>query len=180
MTIKITTKHQQFAHVLSYLTLFGALMLPLMAATIWLFWNQLAPFASLNLHHIFDLRQLSVGERLAGFTVSLIGATIQAYGLLGLRKTFCEAAANKPLSEQAIYGFRRFAWVTLTMVFIGVAQRTGLIIIFSLSDPAQQGMLDIQLGTEELKSLFMGLLLVFVAHIFAEGKKAKDENEAFL
>jgi len=173
-------RNQQLANILSKLTLLGAFSLPLITAVIWLFWQQFAPHAAGILQHIFNLSGLSVGERFAGFTLSLLGAVIQAYGLLGLRTTFLEAGTGNPLSEKAIHGFRRFAWVALIMVFIGIIQRTGLIVIFSLSDPAHQGRLDVQVGTDELKALFMGLLLVFVAHVFAEGKRAKDENETFL
>lgn len=173
-------RSQQLANILSRATLLGAFALPLITAAIWVFWAQLAPHAAANLQHIFDLSSLSIGERFAGFTLSLIGAVIQAYGLLSLRTTFLEAKAGNPLSEKAIHGFRRFAWVVLVMVLIGIIQRTGLIVIFSLSDPAHQGRLDVQFGSNELKTLFMGLLLVFVAHVFAEGKRAKDENETFL
>lgn len=173
-------RYQQLASILSIATLLGAFALPLMAVVIWLFWGQLAPYAAGNLQHAFNLSGLSVGGKLAGFTLSLIVAAIQAYGLLGLRATFLEAKAGNPLSERAINGFRRFAWVALVMVFMGIIQRTGLIVIFSLSDPVHQGMLDIKVGSNELKALFMGLLLVFVAYVFAEGKRAKDENETFL
>ncbi|TQV84652.1 DUF2975 domain-containing protein [Exilibacterium tricleocarpae] len=170
----------RLAEFLALITLLAAIALPLSAAAIWLFWTKLAPFAAGNLGYAFDLTHLGVGARLAGFALALLGAVVQAYGLLGLRQTFQEAVAGRSLSARAVNGFRRFAWVTLAMVFIGIVQRTGWIVIFSLSDPTHQGTLDIRLGSEELQALFMGLLLVFVAHVFAEGKQAKDENAAFL
>lgn len=176
----MSNRNRQLAVLLSGVTLLGAITLPLFTAVVWLFWDQFAPQVSGNLQYVFNLGGLSVGERLCGFALTLIGALIQAYGLLGLRITFCEAAIGNPLSERAIRGFRRFAWVVLIMVFIGVIQHTGLIVIFSLSDPAHQGTLEFKLGSNELKSLFMGLLLVFVSHVFAQGKRAKDENETFL
>ncbi len=168
------------ARILSYFTLTGAVALPLIAVCTWIFWDTLAPMASGNLQHVFDVKGLSAGERIAGFTVSMLGAAIQAFGLLALRSTFREAAAGRPLSAKAIKGFRHFAWITLVMVFVGIAQYTGLVAILSLSDPAHPGMMEIKVGSNELKALFLGLLLVFVAHVFAEGKRAKDENETFL
>lgn len=176
----MSVRYRTFASVLSVVTLIGAILVPLTSVVIWLFWEQLAPLAARNLPVAFDLTTLSTGSKLAGFALTFAGGIIQAYGLLGLRTTFSEAAGGNPLSDSAIRGFRRFAWVILVMVFVGIVQQTGLIVIFSLSDPAHQGMLSIQLGSNELKSLFIGLLLVFVAHIFTEGKRAKDENEAFL
>jgi hypothetical protein len=171
---------RRLAAVLAFVALLGAIALPIVAAAIWLFWGQLAPFASGNLQYAFDLASLSAAARLAGFGLFFIGAAIQAYGLLGLRQTFLEAAVGRSLSDRSVLGFRRFAWVSLVMVFFAIAQRTGLIVIFSMSDPAHEGALSIQLGSTELKALFMALLLVFVAHVFVEGKQAKDENEAFL
>lgn len=173
-------KHQKFAHVLAQVTLLAAIMFPLISIVTWVFWNQFAPIVSDDLENVFDLDSLTTGERLIGFSISIIGAIIQSYGLLGLRQTFRQAAAGNTMSGKAIHGFRCFTWVTLVMVFIGMAQRTGFILLFSLSDPAHKGRLDIQIGSVELKGLFVGLLLVFVAYVFAEGKRSKDENETFL
>jgi len=170
----------RLAAFLSQITLIAAITLPVATAIIWLFWNELAAYAAGNLQHVYDVRELGAGARFAGFALFLVGAAIQAYGLLGVRRTFLEAAAGRAYSARAINGFRRFAWVSLIMVFMGIVQRTGLIVILSISDPSNQGALSVQFGSNELKALFMGLLLVFVAHVFAEGKQAKDENETFL
>jgi len=173
-------RNQKLAKTLSVVTLLGAFALPLIAVIVWLLWDQFAPYAAGYFPQAYDLTGLTTGERFVGFALLFIGAIIQAYGLLGLTTTFREAANGNPLSERAINGFRRFAWITLIMVVIAIIQRTGLIAILSLSDPAYQGRLDIQFGSNELKGLFIGLVLVFVAHVFAEGKRAKDENETFL
>ncbi|MEO1241751.1 MAG: hypothetical protein AAFX54_07560 [Pseudomonadota bacterium] len=171
---------QRFAALLAQLTLAAAAALPVIAALIWIFWDALAPLAAAQIGSPYDLTALGAGGRFAGFGVMLVGAALQAYGLLGLRRTFLEASRDRALSTAAVNGFRRFAIISLVMVFIGIVQRAALIIIFSLSDPAHQGALSIQFGTPELKALFMGLLLVFVAQVFAQGKKAQDENAAFL
>ena len=170
----------RFAMALAQLTLLGAIALPASAAAIWLFWRQLAPFAAENLQYAFDVRNLGVGGRLAGFSLSLLAAAIQAFGLLGVRQTFLEAAHGRAFSSLAVSGFRRFAWVSLIMVLVGIFQRTLLIVIFSLNDPNKGGTLSIQLGSSELSAFFLALLLVFVAKMFTEGKLVKDENDSFL
>ena len=55
-----------------------------------------------------------------------------------------------------------------------------LILIVSMSDSAHQGAISVQLGSHDLKAIFMAMLLVFVGHVFADGKRAKDENDMFL
>ena len=176
----MTSEQRQFASMLACLTLASIITLPLLAMVIWLFWDQLAPLVAGKLHYRFNLGERSLLERLIGFFISLAGALVQAYGLKGLHLTFSEAALGCPLSETSIKGFRRFAWITVIMVFIGIAQRSAWIILFSLSDPLHPGTLGLKFGSEELKSLFMGSLLVFVAHVFIEGKRAKDENDTFV
>lgn len=169
-----------FARILAAISLVGACVLPAMAVTIWVFWETFAELAAGNLQHQYDLMNLTVTAKLCGFGVSLVGALIQSFGLLSLRKTFLQAAAGDPLSADALLGFRHFAWVTLIMVPVGVLQNTALVLIFSVSDPTHQGRLEILMGSDEAKALFFGLLLVFVAHVFAVGKAAKDENDSFL
>lgn len=170
----------RFAFTLAQTTLAGAIALPLMAAAIWLFWDHLAPLAAGDLQRAYDLANLGAGAKLSGFILSLTGALIQSYGLLALRRTFLEAAEGRPLSAGSVKGFRVFAWVALAMVFVGIIQYAGLSIILSFNDQIPGGSLSLQFGTREISAFFMAMLLVFVAHVFAEGKKAKDENESFL
>lgn len=168
------------AVILAGVTGAAAIALPLIAASIWLFWGELAPYAAGQIGRPFDLAGIGPGARFAGLALSLTGALLQAFGLLGLRATFLEAAEGRALSARAIDGFRRFARVALIMVFFTIAERTGLVLIFSIADPEAPRTLAIEAGTPEIKSLFMALLLVFVAHVFAVAKRAKDENDAFL
>lgn len=176
----MNNKYEKYANIFAKVTLLGALIFPLLSFLIWGFWDQFSTLIARSLNYAFDLNLLTTTDRLLGFVVSLIGALIQSYGLLGLRKTFLQAANGHALSFEAINGFRRFAWVTLIMVFVSIIQRTAYIAIFSTSDPAFQGMLEIQLGSPELNGLFIGFLLVFVSLVFDEGKKSKEENDAFL
>lgn len=175
-----SSQRRAFARFLARITLAAVVALPVLTAAIWVFWDQLAPHAAGGPAQFYDATALGIGARFAGFTLFLAGALIQAYGLLGVRRTFLEAAHGRALSNSSVSGFQRFAWVSLIMVIYGVFQRTALIALLSMSDPRHEGALSIQIGSPELKAIFMGLLLVFVAHVFAEGKDAKDENEAFL
>jgi len=175
----MTNKSKKLAHFLSVITLVGAIIIPAIAVGVWLFWEQVAPYIKGNLANSFDLN-LSVGERVIGFSISLVGAVIHVYGLLSLRTTFLEAKKGNPLSSKAIQGFQRFALTTLITVFVGIIQYTSYLLLFSLNGSFDKGTISIQFGSNELKALFMALLLIFVAHIFAEGKRAIDENKSFV
>lgn len=168
------------AGFLAHITLVIAIALPLFTIAIWMFWDAFAGAAAGNLRWAFDLTTIGPMSRLAGFIVALVGALAGAYGLLGLRTTFLEARQQRALSADSLRGFRRFAWVSLFLAFYGIIQHTALVMVFSIADPEKPGALSIQIGSIELKAIFSALLLVFVASVFAEAKRAKDENDGFI
>lgn len=170
------TPSMRFAQILGLLTRLAAFSLPLIVAGIWLFWDQLAPLAGSGL----EVTSLSVPGRIAGFGLSLCAALLQAYGLIGLSRTFTQGAAGRALSAASVAGFRRFAWVTLWMVPIRVIVATGITTLISMSDSVPGGSLSLKFGSQEVGAAFIGLLLVFTAQVFAQGHAAQAENEAFL
>jgi hypothetical protein len=170
----------RLAGILAVVTLIAAIVQPVFTTLVWLFWDAFAGPASANLHGALDVTMLGMGGRLAGFCVSFVGALAGAYGLLGLRQTFLEARDRRAFSAKSLQGFRRFAWVSLFLAFYGIIQHAALFAIFSISDPSQPAGLSMRLGTPELKAIFSALLLVFVAGVFAEAKRIKDENDSFL
>ena len=174
------TSPSRLAHYMAHVTLIGAIALPAFAFIVWGFWDDLAALSAEGLVQTYDPTQMGLLARLAGFLVFFIAALIQAFGLLGLRETFLEGAAGTPLSARAVFGFRRFAWVSLIMVFVGIIQHTVLVLLLSVSDPSTMGALSIQVGSKELGGLFTGLLLIFVAHVFSLGQRAQDENAGFV
>lgn len=165
---------------MAWVALAAALALPLLTVAIWLDLARFAPLAPDRLGRAFDLAHLPSWAWGAGLAISLIGAGITSYGLLGLRRTFLEASEGRAFSAVSLDGFRRFAWVTLVMALYGIARHTALVAIFSAADPATPGMLTIQVGSGEFKEIFLALLLLFAANVFADAKLAKDENDAFL
>ena len=169
----------RFARFMALATLLAAGALPLLAAGVWLFFDHWAPLAVGNAGVDFDPAAVSAPMRLTAFLVSLAGAALQAYGLFGLRGAFLEAAEGRALSLKAVLGFRRFAWVAVAMVFVGIVQHAAYSAILTAGGPGE-GQMSLRLGTNELSALFTGLLFVFVAHVFAEGRKAAEENASFL
>ncbi|MEL6829806.1 MAG: hypothetical protein AAFO63_06685 [Pseudomonadota bacterium] len=165
---------------MAHLTLLGAVALPVSSVAIWLFWDTLATLSAAGLGHIYDPTRLNTVSRLIGFGVFFVGALIQAYGLLGLRETFLEGVAGTPLSPRGVGGFRRFAIVSLIMVLMGVVQHTVIVLLLSINDPSMPGALSFQFGSNEVGSLFMALLLIFVAQVFTVGQRAEEENSAFV
>ena len=171
---------RRFARVMAWATLLGAAALPVFAAAIWVFLDDVAPLAMNSGFMAFDPGTVGLWGRSSGFLVSLAGAGLQAWGLLCLRRTFLEAAEGRALSAVAVVSFRRFAWISFAAVFVGIAQHTGYVAIVSVSDPDVPNRIAVGVGSNELKALFTALLFVFAAHVFAAGREAEEENAAFL
>ena len=171
---------KRLASSLALITLIGACLQPLLAIGLWAYWDQLAMLGAGNLAHIYDATALSSTARLFGFAVFFTGAFIQAFGLLGLRRMFLEARSGRSFSARSIQGFRIFAWVSLALVFWSIFQHSVLSVLLSSNDPARDRALHIEFGSGQVGALFTAVLLVFVALVLAEGKRAKDETDSFI
>lgn len=166
--------------VLTYATLILMVLAPLGSIAIWVFWDVWGypEFSPLLPDH--DLLNIDAATKAAGAAILLIGELIEAYGLFSLHKTFSEASKGRPLSVRSVNGFRRFAWVMLIMVPVLFAEESAVVWLLSATDPTQPQFLHFGLGTDAIGDLFWGLMFVVVAEIFAEGRLASEENDAFL
>lgn len=77
-------------------------------------------------------------------------------------------------------GFRRFAWVSLAMVFVSIVQASAWSVILSTGTPGVENQLTIGFGSGEITKIFTALLFVFVAHIFLAGRATDEENASFI
>lgn len=170
----------KFAHTMAWVTKFCAAALPLSVIVIWMFWDVLGPKAAALSGYALDPASIGALPRLGAAALMLLGAGLQSYGLLCLAKTFEQAASGQALSDTAIAGFQRFSWIVLAMVPLGVAIRAGVIAIVSGHDSIPGGFLPITFGSGELRTFFIGLLLVFVAQVFRQGQAAEIENKSFI
>lgn len=167
----------RFARPMAALTLIGLIAALVVGPLIWLLaFDWLMAVGGLP----GTFGHLPMELRLVGAAVTLAGGALRAWGLAGLRRTFLEAAAGMPLSARAVLGFRRFARVELVLVPLGVVSHSLSMMIVTWFQPPGQRALPIAIGTPELVAAFLGLLLVFVAEVFAEGQRAADENAGFL
>lgn len=168
---------QRFAGLMAFITLLGAFLVPVFTVLAWLVLDSMNGFVADFPRYV---PPVSAWGQVAGLILATSGAVLQAYGLLGLRRTFLEAAAGRWLSIPAVLGFRRFAWVSVAMVFFSIVRESAYSMIFSWHNPPGSRVMTITFGSEQLAALFTALLLVFAAHVFAAGREVEEENRAFL
>jgi len=171
---------RRFAHVMAVITLMGAVALPIFQGGAWIFLDEFTALGVDDWGFSFDAASISTPARIAGFLVAVSSACIQAFGLMAVRATFMEAALGRALSLRAVVQFRRFAWISVVMVFVGIIQNSAYSVIFSWGNPEGSRQLEIEFGSNELSTLFVALLFMFVAHVFATGRKIEEENATFI
>ncbi|MEH6402994.1 MAG: hypothetical protein V7750_06435 [Sneathiella sp.] len=174
------SKIEKISRVMAHVILVIIIAFPVLSIITWLDMDLFTALVSQELGEEFNLSAMSMPGRIAGFFVSLFGAGLQVVGFIALRNTFQEAGNGRPLSLKSIMNFRRFAFISLAMVFVGILQHTAYILIFSMSDPEIPRQLAITVGSSEVYALFVGILFLFVSTVFASGRMAQEENASFL
>lgn len=101
-------------------------------------------------------------------------------GFLGLKQTFDEAAQARWLSEKSVAGFQRFAWANLARVCYEVLGGTLLVTYVRLQQVPEQISFSFEWTSDFFTTLFIALAILVVAHIFAAGKSAFEENQTFV
>lgn len=127
-----------------------------------------------------NLSGLTLGMQVALFALLVFPTAFSCWGLVGLRRTFLEAADGRTFSTAAVSGFRRFALVSLIMVCLNLIINPAIEAIFTHADPTQPGAFSIVFGSEQFEAIFNAVMIFFVCHVFVLAKEAKDENDAFL
>ncbi|WP_027833750.1 hypothetical protein [Maritalea myrionectae] len=101
-------------------------------------------------------------------------------GFAGLRQTFDEAAAGRWLSAMSVAGFQRFAWANLALLVYEIFGGAFLVTYVRLQQVPNQISFMFGLTTEFFTALFIALAILVVAHIFAAGRNAYEENQTFV
>lgn len=124
--------------------------------------------------------QIAPAALVAGWLIALVGAVPLMIGLWSVRRTFLESAQGRPFSEASVRAFRRFAWASLIAMVAAIVERSVTGLAVSTLSPDIQDTLAIGFGSEDVSRLFGALILVAVAHMFAEGKRLADDVEGLL
>lgn len=116
----------------------------------------------------------------AGWLIALLGSAPVMVGLWNVRRTFLESAEGRPFSDASVRSFRRFAWASLIAVIAVIVERSATGVAITSLSPDLQNQLSVGLGSEDFSRLFSALLLVAVAHMFADAKRLAEDVEGLL
>ncbi|MCF4097666.1 DUF2975 domain-containing protein [Maritalea mediterranea] len=170
----------RLARILSVLLSIAIYVIPIMIALLVLFGDTLK--LALLGNQVLDVQadeftpaiRIVLGVFAAGYLVPLL------VGFAGLRQTFREAAAARWLSEASVTGFRRFAWANLAVVCYEIFGGVFLVTYVKLQQVPNQISIIFQVTFDTYSTLFIALAMLVVAHIFAVGQAAHEENQGFV
>lgn len=129
---------------------------------------------------IADPASVTTSALVAGWLIALLGSAPVMVGLWSVRRTFLESAEGRPFSDVSVRSFRRFAWASLIAVIAVIVERSATGMAITSLSPDLQDQLSIGLGSEDFSRLFSALLLVAVAHMFADAKRMAEDIEGLL
>ncbi len=162
---------------LCYILLF---VIPLATAFLWINFDLIGPMVFAQLNLVYDPDRIDYATRIWGFLASMIPGGLWMYGLFHLRHMFAECAGERYFSALSVNSFRKFSWVAFVQVFAVICQSSLVSVILTYHQPAGQKQLVVSISSHQLYALFVGLLLVVISHILAEGKNIADDNASFL
>lgn len=186
------------ARVMAVLALIGAALVPVAVTVGWSFLSfgvvrslqdepAQAPWAFAMFTHVAgwnvgadDIASLTTQALIAGWLIALVASTPAVVALLCVRGTLAECAAGRTFSARSVASFRRFAWASLIAAIIMPVTRTATGVAMTVLSPDIQNELTVGIGSLEISRTFAGLLLVSVAHMFAEAQRMSEDVEGLL
>lgn len=168
------------ARILSVFLLIASILIPIAIAAFVIFGDSLElsllgnQEISLQADDFSPMVRAVLGLFAIGYLTPLL------VGFFGLRQTFNEAAAARWLSEKSVSGFRRFAWANLALICYELFGGVFLETYVRLQQVPNQISFAFGLTTEVFTALFIALAMLVVAHIFAAGQSAYEENQSFV
>ncbi len=127
-----------------------------------------------------DPSQVSLLAIGVAWITALAFAAPMMVALWSVRRTFLESAEGRPFSDRSVASFRRFGWASLIAVLVAVVERSVHAVVISTLSPEIQNQLSVGVGSDDFARLFSALLLVAVAHMFAEGRRLAQDVEGLL
>lgn len=127
-----------------------------------------------------QIGDIATAAFIAGGVIAALAAAPVVVALWSVRRTLLECAAGRTFSPRSVRSFRRFAWASLIAVpATNLAQSLSGVAVTTLS-PKIENALSFGLSSDEIVRVFSALLLVAVAHMFAEGRRMAEDVEGLL
>lgn len=118
--------------------------------------------------------------QMLGLLITAVPLAILAYGLLEVRRIFCDFADGELITPALAPRLERFgAAVTLQALLNPVAGAL-LSVLLTLGNPPGQRMLALSLPSHDVVSVLVGLLIIAIGSVMREAARIAEEHASFV
>jgi len=156
--------------------------LPLGSLLIWFQWESwghvLAYRVGLATERI--PQSLTMTQTVLGSAVTLIPVGIMIFGLVRLRCLFLSFSRGAIFTTENVRAIRVFAWCVVAIQIVKFLTEGLASMVITMTNPPGQRALVLQLSSDQVLWLFVGLIFVVIAHALEEGHRLADDSAAIV
>lgn len=149
---------------------------PIALVAVWTHFEALAPSVVPGL----DFGTLSVTDRVGGYAISLLPASIAAWGFVALGRLFGRFAAGDLLDAANARRLRGVAIAVIALVPAKVIGASALSVWLTRDNLPGTRQLQIALSSDDLGLLVIGVLLLVLATVLHEAADIAEEHRQFV
>lgn len=119
--------------------------------------------------------------RWVGVALECIPAAAMLYAVLCVHRICRSFLAGAVFGPAVVHGFRGVGWGFLAMFVTSLVYQAGVTALLSwLASGQQNGLVALSVGPFEMSVLVVGLMMLLLGHVLAEGHRLQAEAEAFV
>lgn len=119
--------------------------------------------------------------RWVGVLLECIPAAAMFYAVLCVHRICKAFLAGEVFGPAVVQGFRGVGWGFLAMFVTSLVYQVGVTALLSwLASGQNGGLIALGVGSFEVSTLVVGLMMLLLAHVLAEGSRLQAETDAFV
>ncbi|WP_426305396.1 DUF2975 domain-containing protein [Acidovorax facilis] len=119
--------------------------------------------------------------RWVGVLLECIPAAAMFYAVLCVNRICKAFLAGEVFGPAVVQGFRGVGWGFLAMFVTSLVYQVGVTALLSwLASGQNGGLVALGVGSFEVSTLVVGLMMLLLAHVLAEGSRLQAETDAFV
>ena len=156
-------------------------VLPLLSALFWTFFNQLYGPGSMVPTSMIPLpvevtQSLPGLIRLGAFVTNVIPLAAMIYGLLKLRELFRLYELGMIFTEKNVACFRSLGRVLVVWVLCDVVKNSLLSVVLTLPNPPGHRIITLGLYSADFAAIFVGIVILIIAWVMDEARKIQEDQ----
>jgi Protein of unknown function (DUF2975). len=177
---------QRLSQRLRFLFLAGTVLVPVVDALSWAFFEQviaspahtLSPLLGLSWSTaLFMAGPITVTMKLLGFASSLLPGVASMYCFWCLARLFARFGQGEMFSGPVVELIRRIGWAVLATQGLRVVHGTLVSLLLTMDNAPGQHMITVGMDSVTLSEIITGVVIILASWVMDEARKLKEEQE---